>query len=128
LSIICEFKPNGVIVWHREVITDDDLFKANKELYSHIYDEGFQFQLLDLSEVVEFDVSDEAMRYLADMDRKFKKDTKQFACVVAPTSHTIAKSTLWKILSTEDDFENKVVNNIDDAIEWFKLKGININL
>lgn len=128
MSIICDFKPNGVIVWHREIIDNNDLIKANKEIYSHIYDQGFQFQLLDLSEVVEFDVSNETMRYLADMDRKFKKDKKQFACVVTPNSHTIAKSTLWKILSSEDDFENKIVDDIDDAIAWFKSKDININL
>lgn len=117
-----------MIVWHSGVITEKDLIKANKDLYSHKYDEGLQFQLLDLSEVVEFDVSHEAMRRLADMDRNAKKEKIQFACVVAPTADIVAKSTLWEIISREDDFENKIVHNIEEAILWFESKRIYMNL
>lgn len=128
MSIVCEFRSNGVIIWHSGVITGNDLIQANKEIYSHKYDDVFEFQLADLSNVEEFDVSMEDMRILAKMDYEIKIDTKQFACAVAPSDLLFGMSRSWNIQSEKDDFENNVVRRMDEAIAWFKSKGIYIKV
>lgn len=128
MSIECEFRSNGVIIWHRGIITGNDLIQSNKDIYSHKYDEGLEFQLADLTEVEKFDVSSEYMRKLAKMDLSAKKDKKQFACVVAPTDLLFGMARSWNIQSEKDDFENNVVRSMGEAIAWFKSKGIYISL
>lgn len=128
MSIICDFKSNGVIAWHQGVINSNDLIQANKKIYSHKYDEGLEFQLIDVTKVEEFNVSPEDMRILAEMDRNEIKHKKQFACVVAPSDSLFGMARMWNIQSEENNFENNVVRSMEEAITWFKSKDIKISV
>ena len=126
MTVRCEYKSNGVIVWHSGVITDEMLLIANKELYAHEYKEGLQFQLLELTDVQEFNVSSVTMAQLAEMDRKINKGKKVFACVVAPDDLMFGLSRMWDIQAGGDDLDTMVVRTINDAIAWFASKGIRL--
>lgn len=128
MTIKCEFRPNGVIVWHSGVISAKELFQTNTEIYSHNYLEGLQFQLIELSEVIEFNVSSEDMNRLADMDINMEKDRKQFACVVAPSDLLFGLARIWNTQSEDSDFETNVVHSMDEAISWFESKDIHIKI
>ncbi len=128
MSITCEFKPNGVLVWHKGIISGNDFFQANHDIHSHEYHDGFQFQLIDLTEVDKLNVTAEEIRKLAKMDQNSRKFKKRFACVVAPTDHLFAMSRVWNMQSEGDYFETNVVHTMRDAIEWFESKGIRIHL
>ena len=128
MPIECEFKSNGVIFWSSGVITGKEMLQSNKEAYSHQYDEALEFQLADVSDVDEFDISMEDMTALAKMDNEMKKDKKQFACVVAPSDILFGMFRSWNIQSNKNDFENNVVRSMDEAIAWFKSKGIYIKI
>jgi len=127
LPIKCEFKPNGVIITHKGSISGNEFFQANHDIYSHQYHDELQFQLIDLTDVDEVNVTAEDVAELAEMDRKVTKAKKRFACVIAPTDYLFAMSRAWNMQSESDYFENNVVHNMDDAIAWFKSKGIKIN-
>ena len=128
MSIICEFRFNGVIIWHKGIITGNDLFQANNDIYSHEYDGDLKYQLIDLTEVDTLNVTTEEVTKLAKMDRDLKKNNKRFACVVAPTDFLFAMARTWNMQSEKDGFETHVVRAMDDAITWFNSKGINISL
>jgi len=128
LPIVPEYKPNGVIVWHSGIVTGDDLISANRRVYSHKYDEGLLFQLLDFSDVEELKLSSHEIRRLADMDKNRVKETEQFACVVAPTDTLFGFSRQWNIQAGNDALHTHVVRSMDEAITWFASKGITVTL
>ena len=128
MSIELEFKSNGVIIWHSGVVTGEDLILANKNVYSYKYDEGLLFQLADLSDVEDFDVSSNDMATLAAMDKQFIKGIKQFGCTVAPTDVLFGASRQWSAQAQRDGFDSHVVRSMDEAIAWFKSKGITVTL
>jgi len=121
-----EYKSNGVIVWHSGVVAGADLIAANMEVFSHKYDDGLLFQLLDFSNADELRVLPGEIRTLAEMDRGRVKDTGQFACVVAPTSTLFGFSRQWSIQAEEDGFQTHVARSMDEAIAWFESKGISV--
>lgn len=124
MSIECEFRSNGVILWHAGVVTGEDLLEVNLKLYAHKYPDELKFQLMDLTKVEAFDVSPKIMSRLAKMDKDTVREHKQFACVVAPTDLLFGLSRSWNIQSEASDFENNVVRRMDQAIAWFQSKGI----
>ncbi|MFC1542492.1 hypothetical protein ACFL4M_01210 [Pseudomonadota bacterium] len=128
MSIELEFKSNGVIIWHSGVVTGEDLILANKDVYSYKYDEGLLFQLADLSDVEDFDVSSNDMATLAAMDKQFIKGIKQFGCTVAPTDVLFGFSRQWNMQAEKDVFHTNVVRSMDEAITWFASKGITVTL
>ena len=68
------------------------------------------------------------MKILAEMDVGAPKNSKQFACVVAPTDVLFGMSRQWNMQSEQDNFENNVVRSLDEAIAWFGTKGIEIDI
>ena len=128
MTIKFEFRDNGVIMWHSANITGSEVLQANSDVYSHKYDRGLEFQLIDLSEVSEFHASSSDMMMLAKMDRDVKKDKKQFACVVTPSDLLFGISRQWSIQSEGDDFETNVVRSIHESIIWLESKGISVSI
>ncbi|NWF36919.1 hypothetical protein [Mariprofundus sp. KV] len=128
MPIVPEYKPNGVIVWHSGIVTGDEFFSANGQVYSHKYDEGLLFQLLEFSNVEEVKLSSHEIKSLANMDKNRVKETEQFACVVAPTDTLYGFSRQWNIQAENDAFHTNVVRSMDEAITWFASKGITVTL
>ena len=128
MPITCQFKPNGVIIWHSGVIDGKELIQTNKDIYAHHFEDGLLFQLAELSGVDKFNVSGKDMQQLALMDSLHKKEISntQYACVVAPDETLFAKSRQWNLQSDADDFQTNVVRSMDEAVAWYKSKGINI--
>ena len=124
MPIKCEFRPNGVIIWHSGIITGKDLLDANHEIYSYQYNQDLQFQLADLTKVEKFDVSKDDMAALAIMDSEVKKDNCQYACSVAPTDLLFGLSRTWNIQAESENFITNVVRNRDEALAWYKSHGI----
>jgi len=130
LPIETEFRTNGVILWHSGVITGQEVIETNDAIYKHQYEGRLLFQLADLSDVEEFNVSSNDMKHIADMDRLYKEAIHniQYCCVVAPSDALYARSRQWNIQAQEDDFHANVVRSMDKAIAWFKSKGITVSI
>ncbi|PQO29104.1 hypothetical protein C5Y96_15220 [Blastopirellula marina] len=126
------FYSNGVLMAHSGVVTDEDLLESDVELYSHEYPEGLQFQLVDLTDVRDFQASHKTMRYLGEKDREFSQTHgRQLIVVIAPT-HGRANTIVWEVwaqdTSTNDPaLLTKIVDRRDEAIQWLKDNGIEIH-
>lgn len=127
-----EFRSNGVFLIFAEVVTDDDLLKSDDELYGHDYPEGLQFQLVDLSEVRDFQASHKTMRYLGEKDREFSQTHgNQLIVVIAPTQGR-ANSIVWEVWAQDNSTEDpalltKIVDTRLEAVTWLKKHGIDVN-
>jgi len=128
MPVRCEFKSNGVIIWHSGAVTGSELIQANKSIYAHKFDGLFLFQLMELSDAETFDVSSGDMRALAAMDRQHSESHSQYACAVAPTDYLFALSRQWNIQAETESFNTHVVRSKGEAIEWFKSKDIAISI
>jgi len=128
MPVKTEYRKNGVILWHEDIVTGEQLIAVNKEIYSHEFQEDFQFQLLVLTDVTEFNVSSRDMKTLADMDTKAERDCKQYACVVARDDFLFGMSRMWNIQADEENFESRVVREIDEALSWLNSKGIEVKI
>ncbi len=128
MPVNCDFRPNGVIVWHSGEVTGKEMVTANEEIYAHSYEEGLHFQLLDLTDVTEFNAVTGDMNKLAEMDRNAEKRVKQYACVVAPTAYMFELARLWDLQSYEGFFETNVVRSQEEALSWFAERGIEFEI
>ena len=126
MTIRSDYRDNGVILWHSGVVTGEELIAVNQAIYQHVFNDGLSFQLMDLSEVETFAVTQEHMRILAQMDKSHINTQKQYACVVAATDLLFAMSRSWNQQSESDNFETNVVRTMAEALAWFAQKGINV--
>lgn len=126
MSIHCEFLSQGVIVYLSRVVSGNDLIELNQKIISHENSSHFQFQIIDLTEVVEFDVSAEDMQSLAKMDQLMEKDCKQYACVVAPTDFQFEMTRIWNTLAEGKLLESAVWRSREEAVSWLQSKGVAI--
>jgi len=126
MPIRCEFLSQGVIAYHSGVIDGSEVLQVNREIISHENSSHFQFQIMDLMEVVKFDVSAEDMQSLAKMDRMMEKECQQYACVVAPTDFEFGMTRIWNTLAEGEFFESVVVRSREEAVTWLQSKGVTI--
>lgn len=132
MSFVLEFHRNGVVLTFAGVVADEDVLKSDDELYGHQYPEGLQFQLVDLTDVRDFQASHKTMRYLGEKDREFSQTHgRQLIVVVAPIEGR-ANTIVWEVwaqdTSTSDPaLLTKIVDSRDEAIQWLKENGIDIS-
>lgn len=128
MPIINQFKPTGVIMWHRGVVTDEELIAANAEVCAHPDCADFHFQLINLLEVTEFNATPHGMQQLALMDRQVVRNRQQFACVVAPDDLSFGMSRIWNAHADENEFRAHVVRSLEEAVNWFAKNGIEVEI
>ncbi|WP_207398262.1 hypothetical protein [Bremerella alba] len=127
-----EFQNNGVFLTFAEVVTDEHLLESDEQLYGHVYPDGLQFQLVDLTEVRDFRASHKTMRYLGEKDREYSQTHgRQVIAVIAPTQGR-SNSIVWEVwaqdTSTSDPaLVTKLVDNREEAVAWLKENGIEIS-
>lgn len=127
-----EFHNNGVFLIFTGVVTDEDLLESDDDLYGHVYPDGLQFQLVDLTEVRDFRASHKTMRYLGEKDREYSQTHgKQKIAVIAPT-HGRANSIVWEVWAQDNSTEDpalltKIVDSHLEAVTWLRKNGIEIS-
>lgn len=131
MSYQLEFRSNGVFLTFADVVTDDDLLKSDDGLYGHDYPDGLQYQLVDLSDVRDFQASHQTMRYLGEKDREFSQaNGRQLIVVIAPT-HGRANSIVWEVWAQDNSTDDpalltKIVDTRLEALTWLKKHGIDV--
>jgi len=128
MSFDLKFLDSGVVLTFADVVTDDNLLESDQQLYGHAYPQGMRYQLVDLTEVRDFQASHQTMRYLGEKDREYAQTHgRVLIAVVAPT-HGRANSIVWEVwaqdTSTADPaLLTKVVDNREEAIAWLSEYG-----
>ena len=131
MPVTLHFYDNGVVLRHTGLITDKELIHAENEIYSHDYPEMLHFQIVDLSDVTDFRVSQDTMRYLGQKDNAMAKIlTRQHIVVVAPKNSRI-KTIIWQSWAQEEKTDEpniltEIVDSIIEAKRWLKNYGIEI--
>lgn len=131
MSFNLEFHPNGVFLTFEDVVTDDDLLASDDQLYEHDYAEGLQYQLVNLTEVRDFQASHQTMRYLGEKDREFSQSHgRQLIVVIAPTQGR-ANSIVWEVWAQDTSNQDpalltKIVDTRGEAVAWLKQHGIEV--
>lgn len=124
MAVWMEFRDNGAIMWHADVVTGDDIIEANREMNAHDYPNGFKFQLIELTAVTSFDVTTEHMKELAYMDQGFQHNSQHYACVVAPSDFVFALSRTWNQYTESDLIVTNVVRSRELGLAWLLEQGI----
>jgi len=131
MSFNLEFHDNGVTLSFADVVTDEDLLESDDGLYGHDYPQGLQFQLVDLTDVRDFQASHKTMRYLGEKDREYSQTHgRQLIAVVAPT-HGRANTIVWEVWAQDNSAPDpalltKIVDDRSEALAWLKENGIEI--
>ncbi|PCJ55056.1 MAG: hypothetical protein COA79_21200 [Planctomycetota bacterium] len=126
MPVKLDFRKNGVILWHEGVIVDADLINCQKELMSHEFEEEFQFQLIEGTNIEEFNVSANTMQGLGSSDSEIKNVNKQYAVAVAPNDLIFGMGRIWQAFAEDELFISCLVKTFDEAISWLKENGIEI--
>lgn len=131
MTVELVFYDNGVLLAHSGIVTDEDLLESDKDLYGHTYPQGLQFQIVDLSDVRDFQASHQTMRYLGEKDREFSQmNDRQLIVVIAPT-HGRANSIVWEVWAQDTHTDDpalltKIVDSRLEALTWLSKHGINV--
>jgi len=132
MSIILEFYDNGVVLKHTGVITDEELFQAEDDIYGHAYPGELQFQIVDLVEVEDFPASDETMRFLGQKDHALAKSLpRQHIVVIAPNIYK-NKGIIWQKWAQDRNSNNPIILTaiVDTAVEaiiWLEGNGVDVS-
>lgn len=132
MSFALEFHPNGVVLTFADIVGDEDLLQSDDELYAHEYPAGLHFQLVDLSNVRDFQASHKTMRYLGEKDREFSQaHGRQLIVVIAPTQGR-ANTIVWEVWAQDTSASDpalltKIVDTHDEALDWLKANGIELS-
>ncbi|MCW8825708.1 MAG: hypothetical protein OQK78_04715 [Gammaproteobacteria bacterium] len=121
-----EYLKTGIIIWHWGVVTGDELISSNREIYNHKFENGCKFQLAELSKVTDFSLTTKDIKALANMDQSLTTEQPQVGVVVAQSDYIFGMSRMWSMLAETETFKTHVVRTIDDALDYLRENGIDI--
>ena len=108
-----------LLVKYAGVIDSDMLHKFHEELYRYADNKIATYQLVDLSDVKDLNITSDDVQVTAYNDiNYFEKLEKIFVAVFAPNNLSFGMARMWKSYSESPYLETYVFRDIDTAKNW----------
>jgi hypothetical protein len=133
MPIKLEFHENGVLFLASGLVTDEELVKAERGIYTHNYAGKLEYQLCDFTKVTDFQPTSDTMRSIGLWDRKMASElSRQNVAIVARDgSYVRTMGLIWEVWTQDSSTGaqgvlTNMVNAWEEAVKWFDSFGIAI--
>ncbi len=114
----------GIISRGEGAVTGSEIIEANDIIYeSPDKIKNIIYQICDLTNVSDFDISTSELEALSSQDKKASKiNPKMFIAVVGEKDVIFGLARMWEAFSYSSPFETKVFRKMEDAQQWIREK------
>lgn len=103
-------------------LTGREIIESNNRIYGDARFDDLHCQLVDLSDVYDFDVSDSEMKHMAYLDMAASKSNPKIkVAVVAPAGAAREVADVYGKYSNNSIWEAAIFGTRDEAIAWLGL-------
>lgn len=115
------WEPRGVMWTFWGVVTGEELFRSNGEVYGDPRFDDITYELVDLTGVDRFDVTEEDMLVMAASDRAASRSNANVRIAVAANDPSIrAMSERYSEAAVRSPWQQRVFTSVEDARNWLE--------
>ena len=97
----------------------DDVYEANREVFLHSYDEGFQYAIVDFSKVARLDLPLADLLRIAEQDRQYLlRNPPYLLAMIAPQAHVFGLARTFERYMEGTSLRSVVVTERAQALAW----------
>ena len=97
----------------------DEVYAANREVYLHVYEEGFQYAIVDFSKVEQLELPLADLLRIAEHDRQYLlRNPPYLLAMIAPQAHVFGLARTFERYMEGSTLRSTVVETRDEAIAW----------
>jgi hypothetical protein len=113
------WEESGVLWTFRGQVTGDEILRANQEIYRDPRFHRLTYQIVDLTAVERFDVTEDDMAMIAVQDRAAAR-SKPSVCVAVAAADEIIKdlSAFYDAVMVGSPWHQRIFDSIGEAREW----------
>ena len=121
---VASLKKGGILLKGEGAVTGNDIIEANNTIYATLEKiHKINYQLCDYSNVTEFNISREEVKFIADQDKEAAKiNPKMFIAVIGEKDLVYGLSRMWEAHVDISPMETNAFRNIKDAEKWIEEK------
>lgn len=119
MSYSTTWEESGVVWTFRGRVTGDEILKANREIYGDPRFDRLQYQIVDLTAVESFDVTEEEMAVIAAHDRAAARSRPHVRIAVAAEDEMIKDlSAFYDAAMVGSPWHQQIFDSMREAREW----------
>ena len=97
----------------------DEVYAANREVFLHAYEEGFQYAIVDFSTVEQLDLPLADLLRIAEHDRQYLlRNPPYLLAIIAPQAPVFGLARTFERYMEGSSLRSTVVETRDEAIAW----------
>jgi hypothetical protein len=97
----------------------EEVYEANREVYLHVYEEGFQYAIVDFSRVEQLDLQLADLLRIAEHDRQYLlRNPPYLLAVIAPQAQVFGLARTFEHYMEGSTLRSTVVPTRDAALAW----------
>ena len=97
----------------------EEVYEANREVFLHRYDEGFQYAIVDFTKVARLDLPLADLLRIAEQDRQYLlRNPPYLLAMIAPQGHVFGLARTFQRYMEGSTLRSAVVKTRDEAIAW----------
>jgi hypothetical protein len=97
----------------------DELYEANREVFLHRYEEGFQYAMVDFSRLEHMHLPLADLLRIAEQDRQYLlRNPPYLLAMIAPQAHVFGLARTFQQYMEGSTLRSTVANTRDEAIAW----------
>jgi head-tail adaptor len=109
----------GVLWTFRGQVTGDEILRANQEIYRDPRFHGLTYQIVDLTGVERFDVTEDDMAMIAVQDRAAARSRPSVRVAVAAADEIIKDlSAFYDAVMVGSPWHQRIFDSMSEAREW----------
>ena len=113
------WEESGVVWTFRGQVTGDEILRANQEIYRDPRFQGLTYQIVDLTAVERFDVTEDDMAAVALQDRAGTSSKPGVRVAIAAADETIKDlSAFYDAVMVGSAWHQRIFDSISEAREW----------
>jgi len=113
------WEESGVLWTFRGNVTGDEILKASREIYADPRFQHLTYQIVDLTGVESFDVTEDDMARIAASDRAAARSTPHVQVAVAAADETIKDlSAFYDAAMVGSPWNQRIFDSMSEAREW----------
>lgn len=118
------WEESGVLWTFRGQVTGDEILRANQEIYRDPRFPGLTYQIVDLTAVERFDVTEDDMALVALHDRAAARSTQSVRVAIAAADEIIKDlSAFYDAVMVGSPWHQRIFDSIGEAREWLTQSG-----
>jgi hypothetical protein len=115
------WKPDGIIWTFHHILTNDDVIQANLDIYGDPRFDDLRYQIVDISGVRQFHVTNDIFDEAAAMDEAAALSNPNLVvAVVATGEEAVTVAETYEAAMSSSRWEVRIFNSMEKAVQWVR--------